>query len=209
MSAPEALHPVCDTRIASGCKGSAMQGGPATGLTESMLMLVNVPCLDGLLERHAAVLGSDCDAYRNCTYRIVNLHHSLGGSDASDLDKLVIAAVYQDLPYWQGSEHAVGGGHASVSGYLQETDRMHWDVEITAMIRHRYSVFARYRRGIVVETFRQANWINATCGWRRHVLPRFAVDRIMQQLPMTRLDRALRTRFAVHVLGYALGARPS
>lgn len=172
-------------------------------------MLVNVPCLDGLLERHAVVLGGDRDAYRICTYRIVNMHHSLGGSDADELDKLVIAAVYQDLPYWQGAGNSGGRGHASASGYLEETDRMHWDAEIQAMIRHRYSLSARHGHGAMVETFRQANWINATCGWRRYALSRYAVGQIMQQLPMTRLDRSLRKHFALHALGHALGARPS
>jgi hypothetical protein len=174
-----------------------------------MPMLVSVPCLDGLLERHAIVLGVDRDAYRNCTYRIVNMHHCLCGSDASELDKLVIAAVYQDLPYWQAAGDAAGRGDASATEYLEETDRAHWDAEIQAMIRHRYSISARCRYGVAVETFRQANWINAICGWRRYALSRYAVGQIMQQLPMTRLDRALRAHFALHVLGYALGARSS
>ena len=65
--------------------------------TEALQVIRDLPIVDELLERHAAVLGSNRRAYTNHVYRVVNLCAELAGHDADALQKSGIAGVFHDI----------------------------------------------------------------------------------------------------------------
>ncbi len=64
------------------------------------MLLTEIPTLDELLHAHAAELGPDFAAYRNHTYRVVNLCAALSSHDTGQLQKMAIAAAFHDLGIW-------------------------------------------------------------------------------------------------------------
>jgi hypothetical protein len=159
-------------------------------------MLVNVPQLDVLLERHAAALGADFTAYRNHTYRIANFHCLLDAAGSGidvDLDKLAIAAAYHDLGIWTGrSLDYLAPSVALATAYLDEIGRAEWRGEITAMIDNHHKL-TRCRAGVPAsaETFRRADWIDLSLGRLRFGLARCAVADVLQLFPNAGFHRLL------------------
>ena len=69
-------------------------------------MLTAIALLDRLLDLQAAVLGEDFTAYRNHTYRVVNLSLVQSSKSPEQLEKLAIAAAFHDI----GREACAGTG---------------------------------------------------------------------------------------------------
>jgi len=65
-----------------------------------LTLLKEIPTLDRVLEAHAAELGSDFIAYKNHTYRVVNLCVAFCSGDLAQLEKIATAAVFHDLGIW-------------------------------------------------------------------------------------------------------------
>jgi hypothetical protein len=64
------------------------------------MLLTTIATLDELLQAHAAQLGADFTAYRNHTYRVVNLGVALSAADPERLEKMASAAAFHDLGIW-------------------------------------------------------------------------------------------------------------
>lgn len=156
-------------------------------------MLVNVPRLDALLERHADALGADFAAYRNHTYRVANFHCLLDVGDATDLDKLAIAAAYHDLGIWTArSFDYLAPSIALAMAYLDEIGKAQWSGEVAAMIDNHHKL-TRCRAGVPVsaETFRRADWIDVSLGRLRFGLARCAVVEVLRLFPNAGFHRLL------------------
>ena len=155
-------------------------------------MLVNVPTLDTLLERHAGALGADYTAYRNHTYRVANFHCLLDTAGV-DLDKLAIAAAYHDLGIWTArSFDYLAPSIALATAYLDEIGKAEWGGEVAAMIDNHHKL---KRCGADVppsaETFRRADWIDVSRGHLRFGLARCAVGDVLRLFPNAGFHRLL------------------
>ena len=154
-------------------------------------MLVNVPRLDALLERHADALGPDFAAYRNHTYRVANFHLLLDAG--GDLDKLAIAAAYHDLGIWTaGTFDYLAPSVALATAYLAEIGRDEWAGEVAAMIDNHHK-FTRCRGNVPAsaETFRRADWIDVSRGRLRFGLARCEVVDVLALFPNAGFHRLL------------------
>lgn len=159
-------------------------------------MLVNVPCLDGLLASYSALLGNDLEAFRVTTYRITNFHHSLSGRAIASLDKSVIAIVHQDIGLWLPSDaRSNEGSRILLRRYLRHSDKADWEAELVDMISHGHHVLAT--SGKNGEILRKSNWINATRGIRKYATSPHLVRQVIQSFPYTELDGRLLRRFIV------------
>lgn len=172
-------------------------------------MLVNVPCLDALLDRHAEPLGASFSAYRNHAYRVLNFHCLLS-RDPVDLDKLAIAAAYHDLGIWSaGTFDYLPPSIAMANAYLQETGRTDWSDEITAMIDHHHKVTAcGPRERASVETFRRADWVDVSKGALRFGLQRCVVSSVMTMFPGFGFHRLLLKLSIKRMLRHPLNPLP-
>lgn len=156
-------------------------------------MLVNVPRLDALLERHADALGADFVAYRNHTYRVANFYCLLDADDATDLDKLAVAAACHDLGIWTAHTlDYLAPSVALATAYLAEIGKTEWGVEVAAMVDNHHKLT---RCGGDVppsaETFRRADWIDVSRGRLRFGLARCAVVDVLALFPNAGFHRLL------------------
>ena len=91
------------------------------------MLLTEIPTLDELLQAHAAALGDDFTAYRNHTYRVVNLCVALSPGDSAQLEKIATAAAFHDIGIWTDRTFdylrpSVG----SACAYLARSGREDW-----------------------------------------------------------------------------------
>ena len=64
------------------------------------MLLERIDPLDRVLEKHAVELGRDLTAYRNHTYRVLNLCVALAPCADAALEKVALAAAFHDLGIW-------------------------------------------------------------------------------------------------------------
>ncbi len=172
-------------------------------------MLVNFPCLDDLLERHAEPLGTKFSAYRNHAYRVVNFHCLLS-RDPVDLDKLAVAAAHHDLGIWTaGTFDYLAPSIAMANDYLAATGRLAWSEEIAGMIDHHHKVTSlRGHEYSSAETFRRADWIDVSKGRVRFGLERCVVASVMDMFPGHGFHRLLLKLSLKRMLTHPLNPLP-
>lgn len=146
---------------------------------------MEIATLDELLAGYAAELGSDWTAYRNHTYRVVNLCAALSSSDPEPLEKIAIAAAFHDLGIWtDGTFDYLQPSIRLAGAHLAHSGRANWTAEITAMILEHHKISAwRGDPGWLVEPFRRADWIDVTRGLRAFGLPRKLLREIFAAWP--------------------------
>src|SRR4051794_27278382 len=135
---------------------------------ERGMLLTEVATLDELLQAHAAALGSDFTAYKNHTYRVLNLCVTLSSSDPEPLQKIAIAAAFHDLGIWTDCTFDyLQPSVRLASDYLAQSGRAEWTAEIAEMIVEHHKISA-YRGDPhwLVEPFRKADWIDVSWGIR-------------------------------------------
>jgi hypothetical protein len=159
------------------------------------MLLTSIATLDSLLQAHADALGNDFAAYRNHTYRVVNLCVAqwAGEPPAIQLEKVAIAAAFHDLGIWtDGTFDYVPPSIRLATAYLARAGNADWTTEITAMIREHHKVLAcRHDPTGLVEPFRRADWIDVTYGLRRFGLPRATLREIFATWPDAGFHRRL------------------
>ncbi|BDU16604.1 hypothetical protein [Lysobacter auxotrophicus] len=172
-------------------------------------MLVNVPSLDALLDRHADPLGAAFNAYRNHAYRVLNFHCLLSTGDV-DLEKLSIAVAYHDLGIWSaGTFDYLAPSIAMANAHLHDIGRMEWSEEIAAMIDHHHKMTPCDRRERAsVETFRRADWIDVSKGRVRFGLKRCVVSSVMNMFPALGFHRLLLKLSLKRMLTHPLNPLP-
>lgn len=156
-------------------------------------MLVNLPRLDALLERHADALGADFHAYRHHAYRVANFHCLLCVDEPPDLDKLAIAVAFHDVGIWTAHTFDyLPPSLALASAYLAEIDRGEWEQEIAEMIRNHHKL-TRCPTGLPasVECFRRADWVDVSRGVLRFGLGDCDVAQVMALFPNAGFHRLL------------------
>jgi hypothetical protein len=140
------------------------------------VLLTEIHTLDALLGEHAAALGSDYDAYRNHTYRVVNVCAALSSRAPEQLEKMAIAVAFHDLGIW--TDHTFDYLQPSMRrarAHLAQTGKTEWADEIEAMIleHHKLRPYqAESDPAWLVEPFRKADWVDVSFGLVAFGLPR-------------------------------------
>lgn len=148
-------------------------------------MIHELPILDELLERHAAVLGSNRRAYTNHVYRMVNLCAELAGNDPETLQKMGIAGAFHDIGVWaDGTFDYLAPSRARALTYLDETGRPQWRDEVGAMVYWHHKITpVPEAMGPLVEAFRKADWIDVLHGAITCGIPRSKIREIFKAFP--------------------------
>jgi hypothetical protein len=167
-------------------------------------VITAIATLDSVLDAHAVELGCDFAAYRNHTYRLVNLCVALSPHGVEQLEKIAIAAAFHDLGIW--TDHTfdyLGPSVRLAAAHLARAGQGAWIPEVTAMIleHHKLSPY-RPDRPWLVEPFRRADWVDVSKGLFRFGLPRAFVSEIQSVWPSagfhTRLVRLELARLRTH-----------
>jgi hypothetical protein len=141
---------------------------------EKQMLLTEIGTLDELLHAHAAELAGDFAAYRNHTYRVVNLCVALSSDGPEQLEKMAIAAAFHDLGVWtDGTFDYLQPSIRLASSHLARSGKADWIPEIAAMILEHHKI-SRYRANPrwLVEPFRRADWVDVSMGLITFGLPR-------------------------------------
>jgi hypothetical protein len=167
-------------------------------------MLTTIAILDELLEAHAAVLGRDFTAYRNHTYRVVNLCVAQSSTDPEQVKKMAIAAAFHDMGIWtDGTFDYLPRSVRLATNYLVQSSRAEWTPEISAMILEHHKI-SRYRGdpNWLVEPFRRSDWVDVTYGLITFGLSRSILRDILSAWPSagfhTKLVHLELTRLRTH-----------
>jgi len=158
-----------------------------------LTLLKEIPTLDRVLETHAAELGSDFTAYKNHTYRVVNLCVAFCSGDLAQLEKIATAAVFHDLGIW--TDRTFDYLQPSVSlacDHLTRFGKQEWTSEITEMIleHHKISPY-RENQHWLVEQLRRADWVDVSMGLITFGLPRHLIKEILSTWPSAGFHRRL------------------
>jgi hypothetical protein len=136
-------------------------------------LLTSLPTVEEVLDNHASELGRDLMAYRNHVYRVVNLCVAIVGDSRVELEKIAVAAVFHDLGIWTNKTFDyIAPSVAIAREHLAARGMADWIREIEAMIVDHHKVTASGASPqLLVESFRRADWIDVTRGFRRLVFP--------------------------------------
>jgi len=149
------------------------------------MLLTEIATLDELLQAHAAALGGDFAAYRNHTYRVVNLCVALSAGDPEQLQKIAIAAAFHDMGIWtDGTFDYLPPSIRLARDHLARSGRAEWTSEITGMILEHHKI-SPYRNDPqwLVEPFRRADWVDVSRGLISFGLSRKLLDEIFSAWP--------------------------
>ena len=168
------------------------------------VLLTEIATLDELLHAHASVLGCDFMAYRNHTYRVVNLCVAQSSADPEQLEKMAIAAAFHDLGIWtDGTFDYLSPSVKLASAYLVQSGRAECAPEISEMILEHHKI-SRYRGNPnwLVEPFRRSDWIDVSRGLLTFGLSRGFLREIFSTWPSegfhNRLVQLELTRLRTH-----------
>jgi hypothetical protein len=157
------------------------------------MLFTEIPALDELLHAHAAELGGDFAAYRNHTYRVVNLCVALSSDDPEQLQKMVIAAAFHDLGIWTDATFDyLQPSVRLASAHLARAGREEWTPEITRMILEHHKI-SRYRGDPrwLTEPFRRADWVDVSRGLITFGLSRGLLREIFSTWPSAGFHKRL------------------
>jgi hypothetical protein len=168
-------------------------------------LVTSLPTIDEVLHEHASQLGHDLVAYRNHTYRVVNLCAAIV-EDRGDLEKIAVAAVFHDLGIWTNKTFDyIVPSVALAREYLAAQGRVAWTAAIEGMIVDHHKITpSRAPCDSLVEPFRRADWIDVTRGRRTFGLPRPLIRSVLAAWPSAgfhwRLVQLALERFRTHPL---------
>jgi hypothetical protein len=149
------------------------------------VLLERLDPLDRVLETHAAALGGDFHAYRNHTYRVVNLCAALSPCADASLEKVALAAAFHDLGIW--TAHTFDYLAPSIElacNHLESAGHGDWRDTVAGMIREHHKIRGfRGESAEMVEPFRRADWIDVSLGVLSFGLPRERLREIFARWP--------------------------
>jgi len=152
----------------------------------------DLPAVDEILELHRSEIGGDFTAYRNHTYRVVNLCVALSPDRADRLHKVCIAAAFHDMGIWTaGTFDYLSPSVTLAQAHLERIRQPDWADEITAMVLEHHKISTYRGPWTLVEPFRRADWVDVSMGLRSFSLPRPTVDQIRSRWPSAGFHRRL------------------
>jgi len=169
-------------------------------------MLTAIATLDRVLDAQAPMIGRDFTAYRNHTYRVMNLCAAQSSNTPEQLEKIAIAVAFHDLGIWtDGTFDYLVPSVALARSYLKQSGRPEWVPEISAMILEHHKITPyRDHPDWLVEPFRRAEWVDVTKGLLRFGLSRSLVREVLATWPGAGFHKLLArlelTRLRTHPL---------
>ena len=179
---------------------------PMAQYTDNAGLLTSLPTVDEVLNGHASALGPDFIGYRNHVYRVANLCFAIMKDSHVELEKIAVAAVFHDLGIWTDRTFDyIAPSVALARAHLAARGMADWIPEIEAMIVDHHKVTsARATPQSLVESFRRADWIDVSRGFRRFGLPRPFIAAVVATWPSAGFHRRLVAltidRFSKHPL---------
>ena len=158
------------------------------------VVLNHVPLLDELLDGYASAIGRDFTAYRNHTYRVVNFCVALSEGEPEIIQqKAAIAAAFHDLGIWTDATFDyLPPSERLAQTYLAASGNAAWEPEIRDMIHYHHKITRYARRpDNLVETFREADWVDVSRGLLRFGLPRRFPHDVFAAFPNAGFHRKL------------------
>ena len=157
------------------------------------MRLTQIPTLDELLHAHRSTLGDDFTAYRNHTYRVVNLCIALSPVASAQLEKIATAVAFHDLGIW--TDRTFDYLQPSVrlaSEHLTRSGKEKWTSEISEMILQHHKL-SQYRANgeWLVEPLRRADLVDLSMGIIRFGLSRKLVKELYATWPSAGFHRRL------------------
>lgn len=143
------------------------------------------PTIDRLLEEWRPNLGKDFVAYRNHVYRVFNIAAAALRAQATDIEKLAVAAAFHDAAIWLDGtfDYLEPSVHRAVA-YLQAEDRLGWVQDVANMIRQHHKITPWRGEGdALVEAFRKADWLDVCFFLLPSRLSRRHLSRILGAFP--------------------------
>lgn len=143
------------------------------------------PLLDNILETWRSNLGDDFTGYRNHCYRVLNFCLALSGDSGETLNKVSIAVAFHDLGIWVNHTwDYLDPSENLAREYLVKTNQSLWIDEIEMMIEQHHKI-TKYKGNpdLLVEYFRQADWIDVTKGVLKFGLPASFVSEVLLKFP--------------------------
>lgn len=155
-------------------------------------LLSSLPTVEEILDDHAPELGHDLPAYRNHVYRVANLCVAILDSRV-ELEKIAVAAVFHDLGIWTNHTFDyIAPSVALAREHLAARGMADWIPEIEAMIVDHHKVTPSHAHPLsLVESFRRADWIDVSRGFRRFGLPRTFIAAVEAAWPNAGFHRRL------------------
>jgi len=140
------------------------------------------PLLDEILDQHKNSIATDFAAYHNHCYRVLNFCLALCG-DVGELEKISIAVAFHDLAIWTNkSFDYLSPSRALARAYLEKNALLHWQDEIEMMIEQHHKITPyKHHSTWLVESFRQADWIDVSVGRIRFGLAPSYINEIRSQ----------------------------
>jgi hypothetical protein len=169
-------------------------------------METSLQTVDQVLNDHASELRHDFVGYRNHVYRVANLCLAIAGDDREELEKIAVAAVFHDLGIWTNQTFDyIAPSVALAREHLAARGLVDWIPEIDAMIADHHKITSsRAAPPSLAESFRRADWIDVSRGFRRFGLPRPFIASVIDTWPSAGFHRRLVTltidRFKRHPL---------
>jgi hypothetical protein len=157
------------------------------------MLLTVIAVLDEVLHAHRVALGRDFTAYRNHTYRVVNLCAVQISAGSEQIEKIAIAAAFHDLGIWtDGTFDYLAPSLELARAHLVQSNRPHWTAEISAMILEHHKVTPyRGHPDWLVEPFRRSDWIDVSRGLVRFGLSRTFLKEMSSTWPSAGFHKRL------------------
>ncbi|NHC37280.1 hypothetical protein [Scytonema millei] len=143
--------------------------------------------IDDILEPRRETFSSKSDfvGYRNHCLRMLNFVLCLSKPEVDREEKIAIATALHDLTIFPDRTVAYLEPAVELAElYLTSINRQEWSAEIAAMIRNHHKI--RTYKGEfanLVESMRQADWIDVSFGKLRFGLPKSYVREVHQAFP--------------------------
>ena len=156
-------------------------------------LLTSLPTVEEVLNDHTSELGRDLIAYRNHVYRVVNLCLAIVGERRVELEKIAVAAVFHDLGIWTNNTFDyIAPSVAIAHKHLSARGMSDWIPEIEAMIVDHHKVTPSHANPqLLVESFRRADWIDVSRGFRSFGVPRTFIANVGRTWPDAGFHRRL------------------
>ncbi len=156
--------------------------------------------VDEVLAPYRPSLRHDFQGYRNHVQRV--LHHYVALSGGPPPRAVRLAAPFHDLGIWTaGSFDYIEPSVALAMRHLEALGRTDLAEEVALLIREHHGL--RTYRGPcaeTVETYRRADWVDVSLGWRAFALPRSHRRAVWRAYP----DAGFHRRLAALTLRQAL-----
>ncbi|MBO9716148.1 MAG: hypothetical protein J7507_04905 [Pseudoxanthomonas sp.] len=156
-------------------------------------MIVDLPVVDSVLERHAERIAADLPAYRNHVYRLINLMDAMAPIGANEYPAVATAAVFHDIGLWTaGTWDYLPPSVAAAEQWLREAGQAALVPLVRAMIENHHKLLpCPAGTDPRVENFRRADWCDVSLGLRRGGVPAARYRQILGHFPAHGFHRRL------------------